>query len=205
MIRNLVFATCAALFASMVSAQASTVTIDFGTHDDPDFNVGEIYSENNYNFTTVSGNQFGIYAGWSSPIGNDPSGLSIGQSGLASIGDTISITALDNQLFEFHSVDYASWKEGQQSSTVKLVGLVNGQIVATFLDLSSNTSAFDTLDPLFSTLIDELQIIVTARGDTLLVLDNFVFSEVPLPAAVWMFLAGLGGLGFARRMNTPVQ
>ena len=211
MTRKYFFAIMVALCTSIISAQAATVTIDFGTHDDEDFDVDEIYSEDNYEFTVLSGIDFAIYGGNNRPIGNEPSGLAIGRSSNGAVDDTISITARDNSLFQFYSFDYASYCDVSGGgacadvgpTVIKLVGLVNGYEVASFAGLSSSKQEYETASGFPNTLIDELQIIVTHPA-ALLELDNFVFSEVqlsevPLPAAVWMFLAGLGGLGFARK------
>ena len=211
MLKNIFIAAITALISSLMSAQAATVTVDFGTHDDQHFDVGEVYREDGYYFTVKSGTDFGIYGGNNKPIGNEPSGIAVGTSGSAVIGDTMSITAHDNSLFEFYSLDYASFCdeslggacEDVGPTVISLIGLVGGVAVTTYTGLSSGKTEYERVFPFPNTLIDELQIVVTRQG-ALLELDNFVFSEilsseVPLPAAVWMFLAGLGGLGFARK------
>ena len=81
-----------------------------------------------------------------------------------------------------------------------LQALIDGEVVETYYNIFSTTNVFETLDPSFLNFIDELRIISIDGGrHAAIIFDNIDVSEVPLPAAVWMFLAGLGGLGFARK------
>ena len=194
MLKNLLIATIAALFASTASANATT--IDFGDYNDTNFGNGDTYSEDGYTFTHDSGDEFAITA-WPGDVYG--SSLFVGYSAQAEPGDTISIKRSNGELFTFDSVQYRSGLNGSISEGMKLVGLVEGVAVFTISNLQSSSNVWDTLDSELRNFIDELQIVSVSQGVGELLLDNFEFSEVPLPAAVWMFLAGLGGLGFARK------
>ena len=196
-------------------AHATTVTIDFGTHVDNQFNTGATYTEDGYTFNVEAGSEFRItdnYSGTSNgdvAIGNPPSGLLIDSDASVQENSWISIKADDNSRFTFDAVDYAAAfvpNSGQgpfPSDFVMFEGLVAGNVVATYSSLSSTVATFDTLDSLFLNSIDELRIIVPTLGNMPLVLDNFVFttapSEVPLPAALPLFIAGIAGIGAVSR------
>ena len=208
MFKNLLIASIAALFVSIVSAKAATVTIDFGEYSDMDFESPDTYSEDNFTFTAESGSEYAIYlpdGTVPSPTGNT---LVVGYGAAVGDNDTISIKRNNGGLFTFDSVDYRSatyfqdptfsLSSGYVSDGVNLVGLVDDVVVFTIF-VDSSVDVWDTLYSQYSNWIDELQIVGASQGDTPLYLDNFVFSEVPLPAAIWMFIAGLGGLGFARK------
>ena len=183
----------------MLAGAAQAATIDFTGTVDSDFDPGETYTEDGFTFEVLSGVEFAIYNfGPSLAFG----ALLVGDDTPIGIGDTISITADSGRLFTFDSVDFSSANQGRdQSDGVDLVGLRNGATVATFSNLNKCCqNGFLTLSDAFTgAIIDELWIIGASQGDDLLVLDNFVFTEVPLPAAAWVFLAGIAGLTAARR------
>ena len=194
MIRNLIIATCAALFASIVSAQAATVTFD--EEGWPVSLQNYTYSEAGFGFTGDDDTSFIIR-----PIGEEGSGLTTSGAGSLDpdIEDAVVITNASGNLFSLDSLRFKS-EQGVQSDTVSIVGYLAGEIIAEYTNLSSTSaSGFSSLfDPL-GVVVDEIRIVITGAGETGLMMDNFVFSEVPLPAAVWMFLAGIFGFGFARR------
>ena len=224
---KLFFATLFAI-ASLIAtpAQATTVTIDFGVHVDNQFNAGATYTEDGYTFKVEAGSEFAITDTYSTnnegdlSVGNPPSGLLIGSGAGIQDTDWLSIKADDNSRFTFDAVDFAAavelttGQDGQghgnpESDIVMFQGLVAGNVVATYSSLASTVATFDTLDPLFLSSIDELRIIGVSLGSMPLVLDNFVFttapSEVPLPAALPLFIAGIAGIGAVSRRRSARQ
>jgi hypothetical protein len=152
---------------------ARAVTIDFGSTDIGNFLPTDTYTEDNFQFTVVSGGQWGIV----DFNGNPPSGLVVGISGPVGSGDTISVMQIGGGLFTFTALDFAS-RTGAQTDGVDLIGLVSGVQTQIFPNLTSNTTTFLTLNPLFLTPIDELRIVGASQGSTALILDNFVFNPV---------------------------
>ena len=177
------------------------VTIDFGNTVDFDFLPTETYTEDNFQFTVVSGNQWAIR----NTTGNPPSGLIAGDTNAIGIGDTISVMQLGGGLFSFTAFDFASFSDGEQSEGVNLIGFVDGIQTHIFPNVTSSTTTFQTLDPLFLTPIDELRIVGASQGDQALILDNFVFdptgAAVPeAGSSVLLMALGLTALLVARRL-----
>ena len=194
------------LLASPISAHATT--INFG-EDDETIVVSDLpinpYTQDGYTFSVGAGTAFGI-SGWA---GNDDhasfgAGFVVGFGTAPAVDDYVSIKRTDGGLFTFDYVDYASNQADINAHDVKFVGRLAGNEVFSIALAGVHSNAWARLVPLVGGYIDELQIVVTNPATTALKLDNFVFSEVPLPAAVWMFLAGLGGLGFARGKKRSV-
>jgi hypothetical protein len=153
---------------------ARAVTIDFGNTVDQPFSPTETYTEDNFQFTVVSGVAWAIR----NTHGNPPSGLAAGDANAIGIGDTISVMQVGGGLFTFATVDFAAFRNGL-SDGVDLIGLVNGVQTHIFPNLVGGTTTFQTLDPLFLTPIDELRIVGASQGNHALILDNFVFDAVP--------------------------
>ena len=152
---------------------ARAVTIDFGTTDDNPFSPTETYTEDNFRFTVVSGSEWAI----TNQGGNPASALGAGAQNAVGIGDTISVMQLGGGLFSFTALDFASFRP-QPSDGVNLIGLVNGVQTQMFSNLSSSTTSFQTLNPLFLAPIDELRIVGSSQATETLLLDNFVFNPV---------------------------
>ena len=176
-------------FFAVGYSQAATVTIDFGSEVNFPFEPGETYSEDGFTLSVISGERFSIAGSV------DGSGLRIGNSG-SSTG-VASFALDDGGLFTFDAYSALRLNSGPLLD-LTFVGLVNGVI--------TEMATFDVgigILPMFTAAIDELRIEFSA-SDTAppFGIDDFVFtsvSEVPLPAAAWVFLAGLGGLGVTRR------
>lgn len=154
------------------------VTIDFGNTNDVPFSPTETYIEDNFQFSVVSGNRWAIV----NTVGNPPAALVVGSGGAIGIGDTISVMQIGGGLFTFTALDFASAGSGSQSDGVDLIGFVNGVQTHIFPNLTSSSTTFQTLDPLFLTPIDELRIVGASQAQAALLLDNFVFN--PVSAAV---------------------
>src|SRR4030095_14703417 len=113
------------------------------------------YTEDNFQFTVVSGTEWGIVTN----AGNPPSALAVGNTGPIGIGDTISVMQVGGGLFSFASLDFSAFNAAfAPSDVVNLIGLVNGVQTHIFANLTSSTTTFQTLNPLFLTPIDELRI-----------------------------------------------
>lgn len=83
--------------------------------------------------------------------------------------------------------------------TTTFNALRDGVIVATF-SAATNPTDDTNIYGFFGLVFDEIQILVgQANSNNFVVIDNLAFSEVPLPAALPLFIAGLAGLGFAGR------
>lgn len=188
------FAAAAAGLAAMIgAASAAPVTIDFDAFAGGTFGPGDSYSEDGYTFDIVSGTSTAILF-----PGNGGKSFQYGANSATQVGDTVSITRDDSADFFFLSLDYRSFFNNAQSDEISLIGLLNGVQVASFGNILSSTSAWTTfVNALAGTVIDELQLVGVDPNVQSLLLDNFVFAEVPLPAALPLFLAGLAGLGFA--------
>ena len=193
MSKKLQIAAIAALGLSAVVTDVSAAVISFDAADDGDFILGETYTENGFTIEVIQGEHFGFVDG----------ALYFGPGdGFAPYENIVSIKREDDGLFLFNSIDFASMTNGTDSELVHLQALVNGEIVTTFYNIFSTTDIFETLDPSFRNFIDELRIVSIDGGrHAAIIFDNIDVSEVPLPAAVWMFLVGLGGLGFARKQR----
>ncbi|MEQ8936268.1 MAG: VPLPA-CTERM sorting domain-containing protein [Amphiplicatus sp.] len=187
-------------------ASAAPVTIDFGNVLESNFDPGETHVEDGFTFSVVSGIEFSIVTN----EGNPPSALVVGTDKAVGIGDTISIMKNNGGLFFFDAVDFASGIDGRITDAVDLIGFRNGVMVESFLDLVSDAEGFVTLSPAFVMAIDELRIVGSGAGEFFLILDNFVFGpaevvKTPLPGALPLMLAGLGGLSLASRRKAALK
>ena len=193
MSKKIQVAAIAALGLSAIVTDVSAAVISFDAAEDGDFALGETYSENGYTIEVVQGEHFGFVDG----------ALYFGPGdGFAPYENIVSFKRDDGGLFSFNSLDFASMTDGTDSELVHLQALIDGEVVETYYNIFSTTNVFETLDPSFRNFIDELRIVSIDGGrHAAIIFDNIDVSEVPLPAAVWMFLAGLGGLGFARKKH----
>lgn len=190
----------AAIAASLLCAApfARAVTIDFG--NTPNTFPLTTYTEDNFQFTVLSGNQWAI----ANFVGNPPSALVAGFSGPIGTGDTISVMQLGGGLFTFASLDFASIADGSQTDGVSLIGFVNGVQTQIYSNLNTSNDSFQTLNPLFLAPIDELRIVGASQAQASLILDNFVFNAVgaAVPEAgssALLFGVALVGLFLFRR------
>jgi len=113
----------------------------------------------------------------------------------------ISVTQIGGGLFTFTALDFASNRG--PSDGVDLIGLVNGVQTSIFPNLTSGTTTFSTLNPLFLTPIDELRIVGASQSSATLILDNFVFNPVRDTGSTFGLLAlALAGLFGASRVRS---
>ena len=184
--------SCAALAGA---AEAGSVTIDFNA---PNIVfAGGTYAEDGF---IVDGTQ-------------TSNGQILNQAlveGLFTFSQTVeesfSFTRADGGFFSFLSFDYAAADSGALADEFKLAGYAGGLFVADYGTYAATSSAFLTQAIINSILIDKLVIFASNPNNSPPYWDNFVFdtveTEVPLPAALSLFLAGLAGLGAIRRRWT---
>jgi hypothetical protein len=185
-IRALIGALAAGVLC-LGSAQAAPVTIDF-TSSDVNLSPG-----------TYSEDGFAV----------DGAGTTTGQilsnelyAGFLFAGDVFVITREDGGAFRFVSFDFRADFAGYVSDRFSLLGFLDGVQVADFGEFETTSAGFLTQMVMSAILIDELRIVGVQLQEVSPVWDNFVFdtaSEVPLPAAAPLFLAGLAGFGWMRR------
>lgn len=99
-------------------------------------------------------------------------------------------------LFE-NDVTDASFAFSSNQGTAVFTALLNGVIQETF---ASSDASFPPLYYGFTGIVfDEIR--VDVNGNSFALIDNLAYNiaEIPLPAALPLFLAGIAGLGFARR------
>jgi VPDSG-CTERM motif len=185
------YLAAAVIAASLLCTAPFTraATIDFGNTPTSQFTT--TYTEDNFQFTVVSGTHWWF----ADNVGNPPSALEAGHNSTIGVGDTISVMQLGGGLFSFAALDYSEIFQGFGASIgVNLIGLVNGVQTNMFANLNSSLGSSQTLNPLFLTPIDELRIVGASGGHASLILDNFVFDA---PAGVPDTGSTLSLLGFA--------
>jgi len=111
--------------------------------------------------------------------------------------DADALLSLSNGTdFNFISASFAGFK-GFESDTITVKGYNNGGLIGT---VSANLSTDGSFSVLNANLngVDQLDFITGTTGRWLM--DDFVYTAVPVPAAAWLFGSGLLGLiGIARR------
>lgn len=116
--------------------------------------------------------------------------------------DTITFVRDNGGVFTFQSFDYITFGD-TPFDEFQVLGFVNDVQVQDYGIFSTSLSAVTTVSIVANAVeIDELRLVATGNVEQIgPVWDNFVFdvAEVPLPAALPLFLAGLAGLGFAKR------
>ena len=121
--KNIMGALVGLSLFGMLGTAAEAVTIDFGAADIPAYGVSStVYTEDGFDFTILSGAEWGI----SNVSGNPGAALVAGYSAAVGIGDTISVKRVAGGLFTFDSFDFHSFLDGLLSDTVNLLGLVSG-------------------------------------------------------------------------------
>lgn len=181
------FAACVSLVAS---ASAAIATIDFDNRNFPIFNS---YKEDGFAFTPASP---GALSFWTGAGRLFDAQLNLGEQGVFS--------RQGGGLFAFQSFMYRSLNNNPADG-FQLVGFRDGVQVADYGAFVSSSSVYVTQTTLNATLVDQLFLIGTGANRTTPFWDNFVFNtdgpqtEIPLPAAAPLFLAGLAAAAFARR------
>lgn len=186
-IRTAVFAFLANL-AAAAGANAVTVTLDFTAPNQ--LIAPGTYAEDGFIVDGAGSPELSIIS--SSLVDEFFSPLS---------PDFFTITRSDGGLFSFISFDFSSEAHGQVSDEFQILGFSGGMQVADYGIHFSFLTTLVTIQTMNMTLVDELRIVSTREMQRGIHWDNFVFetSEIPLPAAFPLFIAGLAGLGVLGR------
>lgn len=101
-------------------------------------------------------------------------------------------------------IDFADFNAGTLITSFSYDGVSNLQLdvtafVASLLSASANFAGFSLRQP---DVLDGFVVFGVGLGDRV-TLTTTAPSEIPLPAALPLFIAGLVGLGFARRRTNP--
>jgi hypothetical protein len=182
-----------------LTAQASTVTVDF-----EEFSVGDnpnVLNSNGYEFLGgggSDGNPFnnaevitGTNTGGTNAYGAYSTGL--GQDGF-NFRAQVTIRRDDGGAFAINAMDYFIDSNGPSAD---IFGTLAGGGAA---DLSAPIGTGDWLNL--------ERVIFEAEGDGFgpgfgrIEVDNLQLTAVPVPAAVWLFGSALAGLGWMRRKQT---
>lgn len=190
---------CSALFG-MNAAQASEVEIDFDSDPSFHFGIGSPYQQEGFQITNSQDNYNGLLFWGTEPYNADPDGNTLSHN---YGGTTMTLTKIGGGLFDFISIDLADVFNKGSGGDVQFDFLFGD---------SSTTQATVALDNLVGlqrftfNLLGLSQVSwtpLTTEGQWLqldhIIVDSSV-SQVPLPAAIWLFgSALLGLLGFNRK------
>jgi hypothetical protein len=190
---------CSALLG-VNAAQASEVEIDFDSDPSFHFGIGSPYQQEGFQITNSQDNYNGLLFWGTEPYNADPDGNTLSHN---YGGTTMTLTKIGGGLFEFNTIDLADvFNNGS-----------GGDVQFDFLFGNSSTSQTTvTLDNLVGlqrftfNLLGLSQVSwtpLTTEGQWLqldhIIVDASV-SQVPIPAALWLFGSGLLGLlGFNRK------
>ncbi len=198
----------ALLFASSANiAYAETITIDFNALQSVNAVSFNSYTEDGYLFTPSNAGQSDALAVLGS---SDFRYAGSPAMSIAYWSQTVTLTRIDNQLFDLTSIDLASYYGSSDIPSISAT--FDLTLSGTFADNSiisqtvtiSNTNTLSTYN---LTGFNNLKSVKWVQGidnnyDNKHQFDNLVLSSVapvPEPETYAMFLAGLGLMGFAAR------
>ena len=172
----------------LISGVANAITIDLGSLPEGDimtasFVVGD-YRFEQTDFLAIpeySQSTWGQYSGtlsWAEGYGS------------------VVLTVSDGSLFNFHSVVLGPGNPGDPyTATMTIVGHLDDGSVVYSESLSTHTSIeFDSSWVNLSSVE-----FIVGTGAPFASLTNIVVSQVPIPAAAWLFGSALAGLGWLQR------
>jgi hypothetical protein len=120
--------------------------------------------------------------------GTDPTQLSWGPSG------PIVLSAINQNNFDLFSVDLGTWGPGYELTIVGHLA-AGGEVQYDLISLGDYQVTNVVLDASWQNLSSVEFISVDNPG----IIDNINVSQVPVPAAAWLFGSALAGLGWFRR------
>ena len=165
------------------SVQAAQITVDFSDPSIPSQGLEEGFATQGYNFTFEP-----------VPIPTPPAYVITSDPSLAFCPECNMVMESVNGA-SFSLFSFEGWIFGGLDD-VQVTGFLEGGGTVT------ETFAFNNSNQLFELSWSGL-LFTSVKFDNLgfdpTILDNLVVSEVPIPAAVWLFGSGLGLLGWLRR------
>jgi hypothetical protein len=184
------------IFLASASAHSGTVTVDFeGVADGP---VPASFNTQGYTFISKNSEGIGVVDDLIVPYDQslffcmdcqDPAGF--------------DMHATNNALFSLYSFDMGFLQQDPMPLTITGTYADNSEISITY---NSITGLLDTIamDAQWQDLKSVSFAVDTSTNYAfnVPVFDNIVVTNVPVPAAVWLFGSALAGLGWFRRRQT---
>jgi len=196
-----------ALAASLLSATpAFAVTLDF--QGVGDYNFVQDYYNGGTNDVGASGANYGVSFGLDAlVVTNNPDFTYYSNAPSTGVLSAVGSDAALNVATGFTG-NVSFWYSSAEETSVSVFSGLNGSgaLLATFaLTANAQAGCSDTLYCNWTqTSLDLAGIGKSIQFGTAVGagIDNVSVSEVPVPAAAWLLLSGLGGLGvFSRRKN----
>jgi len=178
----------------LVRQQAGIITGTIGVETDPGNLSTQVVEVLGGTIEGTSGLAINLGAGADS-VTLAGAGTILGAVDLGSGQDSLSF--LDD---EYEGVSFSDMFDGgADQDTVAFEAFALNNIFDIFVDESAVALAFGDTGGALQVRVDNFELFAFGAGEDRLVLTREELSAVPLPAAAWMLLAGLGGLAAAGR------
>lgn len=193
-----VFVALAAGFVATAPAHADIVTLTFETA--PSFeSIGNLYSASGIGFggdaLAIGNDILGPY------FSNAPSPLRV----MSSVGPDAALRALPENFSFVDSVSF--YYSASEATSVDVLDGMGGVLATYALAANAQTGCTDSpfcnwtsVSVAFNGLARSIQFGAPGVAG----FDNITVNVVPLPAAVWLLLSGLGAFGLLRRRTRPI-
>ncbi|WP_339947937.1 VPLPA-CTERM sorting domain-containing protein [uncultured Albimonas sp.] len=200
-IRFHIMAAALAVPLALGAQAASAVSVEFDAGLADGDTLALPYAEGGFWFTQVVGSQAQL-------VNSNPyTILSLGILPLPFVGDTVRIHRDGGETFTFDSFVLVGPGTGATNfDSIDIFGLVGGSVTEELLGLTAAGPGLSTVVASgFSAPVDQVRIVLSRIGDEALWFDSMTFDEpaatsaVPLPGALPLLAAGLGGLVLLRR------